>query len=236
MVRFARVVATGIPHHITQRGNTRRFILEGDTERSIYLDLLHQGMERYGMALLGYCLMSNHIHLIAVPKKKDALARSLKNVHGRFASYWNAANRSSGHVWQGRYYSCPLDEKHLWEALRYVELNPVRAALVGRAPDWAWSSAAVHWGAAVVPSWLEMDAWTRRWSSETWRTYLQIAQDESDLIAIRNSTYSGRPLGSADFTRALEKEAHRPLTPQKRGPKKQPGPAPQQATLFGNPF
>ena len=133
MVRFARVVAPGIPHHITQRGNTRRFILGGDAERSIYLDLLHQGMERYGMALIGYCLMSNHVHLIAVPERKDALARGLKDVHGRFASYWNAANRSSGHVWQGRFYSCPLDEKHLWEALRYVELNPVRASLVGRA-------------------------------------------------------------------------------------------------------
>lgn len=236
MVRFARVVAPGTPHHITQRGNTRRFILERDAERSIYLDLLHQGMERYGMSLFGYCLMSNHVHLIAVPEKKDALARTLKDVHGRFASYWNAANRSSGHVWQGRFYSCPLDEKHLWEALRYVELNPVRASLVGRALDWPWSSAAAHCGAALVSPWLDMDAWSQRWSTDTWHAYLQIAQDESDLIGIRDSTYSGRPLGSADFTRALEKEAHRPLTPQKRGPKKHPGPAPQQATLFVDPF
>jgi putative transposase len=72
MVRFARVVAPGLAHHITQRGNTRRFILEGEAEKSIYLDLLHQGIERYGMALIGYCLMSNHVRLIAVPKKKDA--------------------------------------------------------------------------------------------------------------------------------------------------------------------
>jgi putative transposase len=127
MVRFARVVAPGIPHHVTQRGNARRFILEGEAECSVYLDLLGQGMERYGVELIGYCLMSNHVHLIAAPTKKDGPARSLKNAHGRFASYWNAVNRSSGHVWQGRYYSCPLDEKHLWEALRYVELNPVRA-------------------------------------------------------------------------------------------------------------
>ena len=101
MVRFARVVAPGIPHHVTQRGNARRFILEGEAECRVYLDLLRQGMERYGVELIGYCLMSNHVHLIAVPTKKDGLARSLKNAHRRFASYWNAVNRSSGHVWQG---------------------------------------------------------------------------------------------------------------------------------------
>jgi len=77
--------------------------------------------------------MSNHVHLIAVPRKADVLARTLKETHGRFASYWNALHHSTGHVWQGRYYSCPLDEPHLWEASRYTELNPVRASLVDRA-------------------------------------------------------------------------------------------------------
>ena len=125
-VRFARVVALEVAHHITQRGNARRFVLETDTERGVYLDLLQQGIQRHGVALIGYCLMSNHVHLVAVPQSKDALARSLKQTHGRFASYWNAVNGSSGHVWQGRYYSCPLDDNHLWEALRYIELNPVR--------------------------------------------------------------------------------------------------------------
>jgi hypothetical protein len=94
--------------------------------------------------------------------EKNALAPSLKDTHGRIASYWNAVYHSSGHVRQGRYYSCPLDEGHLWEALRYTELNPVRASLVRRAPDWPWSSAAVHCGAAPVPPWLDMDFWGRR--------------------------------------------------------------------------
>jgi REP element-mobilizing transposase RayT len=124
MVRFARVVALDVAHHITQRGNARRFILETDQERTVYLDLLQQGIQRYGVELIGYCLMSNHVHLVAVPQDQNALRRSLREAHGRFASYWNAVNHSSGHVWQGRYFSCPLDETHLWEALRYVELNP----------------------------------------------------------------------------------------------------------------
>jgi len=83
--------------------------------------------------------MSNHVHLVAVPRKADVLARTLKETHGRFASYWNALHHSTGHVWQGRYYSCPVDEPHLWEALRYAELNPVRASLVDRAECWGWS-------------------------------------------------------------------------------------------------
>jgi hypothetical protein len=75
---------------------------------------------------MGYCLMSNHVRLVLVPRRAESLGLALKHAHGRYASYWNAAYHSSGHVWQGRYYSCPLDEPHLWEALCYTELNPVR--------------------------------------------------------------------------------------------------------------
>jgi REP element-mobilizing transposase RayT len=105
-------------------------VLGDEADRKVYLDLLRQSTEQHGVAVIGYCLMSNHIHLVAVPRKADVLARTLKETHGRFASYWNALHHSTGHVWQGRYYSCPLDEPHLWEALRYTELNPVRASLV----------------------------------------------------------------------------------------------------------
>ena len=130
MARLARVIAVGVPHHITQRGNPRRFILQDEADRKVYLDLLRQSTELHGVALIGYCLMSNHVHLVAVPRKADVLARALKETHGRFASYWKALHHSTGHVWQGRYYCCPLHEPHLWEALRYTELNPVRASLV----------------------------------------------------------------------------------------------------------
>jgi REP element-mobilizing transposase RayT len=123
MGRFNRVVALDVPHHVTQRGNGRRFVLYGDADRTIYLKLLRENIVLYGVTLIGYCLMSNHIHLIAIPHKVDGLAQALKQTHGRYASYWNAAHQSNGHVWQGRYYSCPLDQSHLWEALRYTELS-----------------------------------------------------------------------------------------------------------------
>jgi REP element-mobilizing transposase RayT len=125
MGRFNRVVAVDVPHHITQRGNGRRFILDCDADRAVYLKLLHENMDLHGVALIGYCLMSNHVHLVAIPTKGEGLAEALKQIHGRYACYWNVAHQSSGHVWQGRYYPCPLDETHLWEALRYTELNPL---------------------------------------------------------------------------------------------------------------
>ncbi len=218
VARLARVVGAEIPHHITQRGNAGRFILEEEQDRSVYLEMLQRSSELYNVALIGYCLMSNHIHLVAVPAKPDGLARTLKETHGRFASYWNAVHHSSGHVWQGRYYSCPLDESHLWRALRYTELNPVRARMVARADDWKWSSATTHCQGSAPDSWLAMNPWRERWSSDTWRAYLEAGVDEEELSALRRSTFSGRPLGSMEFTQSLEKVTKRRLVPQKRGP------------------
>jgi putative transposase len=231
MTRLARVIAVGVPHHITQRGNARRFILQDESDRKVYLDLLRQSTEFHGIAVVGYCLMSNHVHVIAVPEKGDGLARALKETHGRFASYWNALHHSTGHVWQGRYYSCPLDEPHLWEALRYTELNPVRASLVTRAECWNWSSAAAHCGADGTEAWLAMPLWRARWSAIDWRMYLDAGVTESQLAAIRRSTYSGRPLGSQEFTTMLEKETKRRLTPQKPGPKKKSDKSEKQETF-----
>jgi putative transposase len=124
VARLARVIAVDIPHHVTQRGNARRFILDCDAERTVYLSLLWQDVELYGVSLIGYCLMSNHVHLVTIPRKADELSLALRHTHGRYASYWNALHQCSGHVWQGRYYSCPLDPLHLWKVLRYTELNP----------------------------------------------------------------------------------------------------------------
>src|SRR5579871_771625 len=126
MARMARVVAVDVPHHITQRGNAGRFVLECDADRLVYLHLLQHYSQLYHLSLLGYCLMTNHVHLIAVPERNQAMELALKQTHGRYATYFNARYECSGHVWQGRYYSCPLDLAHLWAALRYTELNPVR--------------------------------------------------------------------------------------------------------------
>src|SRR5262245_20811294 len=96
MARLPRVVVVDVPHHVTQRGNARQVILGSDAQRSTYLELLREYSHLYGMSLLGYCLMSNHVHLIVVPRTPIALSQRLKQAHGRYASYWNAQPGAPG--------------------------------------------------------------------------------------------------------------------------------------------
>jgi len=217
MVRLPRVVVVDVPHHITQRGNARQAIFTTDADRLAYLELLRQHCELSSLSLLGYCLMSNHVHLIAVPRTEQALAQALQHTHGRYAAYWNARQSSSGHVWQGRFYSCPLDASHLWTALRYVELNPVRASMVPSASEWRWSSAAAHCDVAVAAPWLELELWNKRWTAQEWSTYLAAGESGAELALLRQFTHTGRPLGTPEFVASLEQATLRLLAPRRRG-------------------
>lgn len=217
MARLPRVAVTDVPHHVTQRGNARQTIFATDSDRLTFLDLLRQYSQLYDLSLLGYCLMSNHIHLVAVPHAPHALSQCLQHAHGRYAAYWNARQASSGHVWQGRFYSCPLDEPHLWTALRYVELNPVRAGLSISANQWQWSSAAAHSGLAIPDPILDIHRWRQSWDATSWLRFLGTAESDAELRALRHSTYTGRPLGDADFLSALESTTSRHLAPKKGG-------------------
>jgi putative transposase len=231
MARFPRVVVVGVPHHVTQRGNARQVILSSDSDRVAYLELLREYSELYDLSVLGYCLMSNHVHLIAIPHRLEALALSLKQAHGRYASYWNALQSSTGHVWQGRFYSCPLDEAHLWEALRYAELNPVRAGMAETAEQWKWSSAAAHCDQASPGPMLQMEHWRKRWTASEWQQFLAAREAPSEIAALRQCTHTGRPLGSPEFVAALEERLVRPLAPRKGGRPKRASPDSRQLSF-----
>ena len=233
MARLPRVVVVDVPHHVTQRGNARQAILANEADRIAYIELLRHYAELYRLSLLGYCLLSNHVHLIAVPRAPEALAQTLKHTHGRYASYWNARQSTTGHVWQGRFYSCPLDDSHLWAALRYTELNPVRAGLVAAAEQWRWSSAAAHCGAAPPDTMLETEGWRKRWTVADWREYLCARESQTDLTALRQYTHTGRPLGTPDFVASLERSTLRRLVPRKGGrPKNSSTDSTQQGLTF----
>lgn len=233
MARLPRVIAVDTAHHVTQRGNARRFVFESDADRLVYWRLLQKYFPLYKLSLTGYCLMSNHIHLVVVPRRADSIAMALKQLHGRYAAYLNARQQSSGHVWQGRYYSCPLDAPHLWAALRYIELNPVRAGMAVESEAWRWSSAALHCGDEEVRGGVDMSLWRAAWTSSDWRAYLREggAGDEAD--AIRRNTHTGRPLGTEEFVEGLEGALHRRLRPEKGGrPRRLPPDARQTAVIF----
>ncbi len=144
MARIARFVVPGLPHHVTQRGNRRERVFFGDDDYELYRDLLASQCRKQGVACWAYCLMPNHVHLILVPDREEALARALGETHRRYASVVNARARVTGHLFQSRFGSVVIDEEHLAAAARYVALNPVRAKLVARAEDWRWSSARAH--------------------------------------------------------------------------------------------
>jgi putative transposase len=222
MARLPRVVVIDVPHHVTQRGNAQQVIFAQNADRVTYLELLRQYSQLYGLSLLGYCLMSNHVHLIVAPHAATALANTLKHTHGRYASYWNACQSSTGHVWQGRFYSCPLDDAHLWEALRYTELNPVRAGLVTTAEQWQWSSAAMHCSFVPPNPLLDMQPWQRRWTAAHWHDYLRAGESDADLAQLRRCTFTGRPLGTPDFVAELERSTRRCLAPRQGGRPKNP--------------
>ncbi len=211
MPRVARIVVPGWPHHVTQRGNNRQDVFFVDDDRRVYLKLLKEQAEVYGLAVLGYCLMTNHVHLVAVPAGEQSLAKAVGRTHFLYSQYVNRFHKRSGHLWQNRFYSCVLDETHLWRGLAYVERNPVRARLVRQAWRYEWSSAAAHVGEADQSGLLDLSAWQREWKPGHWQKALVDSDDDKVTELIRASTHSGRPLATDSILSKLEHKLGRRL-------------------------
>lgn len=224
MVRQARMVLPGVAHHITQRGNNRQDVFFTDDDRVAYLEILAQQSELYGLSVHGYCLMTNHIHLLAEPKAADSLAKAVGRTHFRYTLYINEMHVRSGHLWQNRFYSCMLDDGHYLDAMRYIERNPVKAKLVRRAWRWPWSSAAAHCELQPPPAALDTAPWQAlRITGGEWENELIQKDDEDVTGAIRRATCTGRPLGSDSFISKLEAAAGRRMRPLPHGrPRKTP--------------
>ena len=168
------------------------------------------------MVTLAYCLMTNHVHFVSVPARADSLARVFKPVDLRYAQHINWTQGISGRLWQGRFFSCPLDDEHLWAAIRYVERNPVRARLVRKAEDYPWSSAQAHCGMRDDPVLGPLPE-RRPPETSTWTTWLAARDDEKMLSRLRLCTRTGRPAGSKQFLARLESKLGRRLQPKPVG-------------------
>ncbi len=214
MARIARVVVPDIPHHVVQRGVRRMHVFFSDADREEYLSLLSAEAKRRGLEFLAWCLMSNHVHLVVVPHHERSLAASLGEAHRKYTSKINMREGCRGHLWQERFHSYPLDDSHLMAAVRYVEVNPVRAGLVERAQDWEWSSARFHLG---------LEKRDRLLSEGTlfglvgdWQSFLEneiTPKGENMELHLR----TGRPFGPSYFVEKLEKLAGRRLRPSRGG-------------------
>ncbi len=218
MPRSARIVLPGMPHHVTQRGNRRQPLFYSDEDRLAYRELVALYCRKHTTQCLAWCLMDNHVHLILKPATADGLRATLAGAHTTYAQRINRLQQSYGHLFQGRYYSYPMNETHLWIAARYVELNPVRAGLVERAEDWHWSSARAHVSRLDdgltdiaglgdhVANWSAMLAQGLEAADE--------ADDHIDKYLAR-----GLPLGSPEWRATVAAEQGISLEARKRGPK-----------------
>ncbi len=216
MARIARVIATGIPHHITQRGNRRMPTFFRDEDYQAYLALMSEWCGKCGVEIWAYCLMPNHVHLVAVPETEDGLRRAIGEAHRRYSRMINFRENWRGHLWQGRFASFPMDETYLLAAARYVEMNPVRAGLVADAGLWPWSSTRAHIDGkddqlVKVAPLLEM--------AGDWRIFLAGAEEVEQVNSIRKHERTGRPLGGENFVARMESSLDRLLKRGKPGPK-----------------
>ncbi len=221
MAGAARVVAEGVPHHITQRGNNRQNIFLLDEDRRFYIEALRAKSRQHGLTILGYCLMTNHVHLIAIPKQPHSLAEAVGQAHWRYTMHFNKSTSRRGHLWRNRFYSCPLGPSHLVAALAYVDLNPVRAAMAGSAVHYPWSSAAAHCGNAAHDRLIDAWAWGNEGLAEGWAGRFRAESAGLRDNELRRATYSGLPFGSEEFVDEMEVRLGRRLRA------KPPGPAPR---------
>jgi putative transposase len=180
-----------------------------------YLHWLTKFAPKCGLEIWAYCLMPNHIHLIGVPRQADSLSRTLQTVHMQYARYFNGKRKEVGHLWQGRFFSCAMDERHVSAAVRYVELNPVRGGLVESPYDYPWSSAKSHVSGAKDAV-LSGPCFLTETMAD-WRQYLGMAQDAEAEAAVVKATNTGRPCGRADFVQQIEQQLGRKLTFLPRG-------------------
>jgi putative transposase len=216
MARIARVVVPGYPHHVTQRGCRRQQTFFSPDDYRYYLDLLWNRKADVGISVWAYCLMPNHVHLVVVPETNQSLSRFLGPAHRQYALEVNRRMGWKGHLWQERFHSFVMDERHLRAAVRYVELNPVRANLCASAFDWPWSSTASYMS-GKDDGLVEIGPMLERIGN--WEDYLSRPSVATTDDVLRRHSRSGRPAGNDVFLGVIEALTGRRLKKRKPGPR-----------------
>jgi len=216
MPRVARVVAPNFPHHIVQRGNRRQKVFFKDEDYEGYLRLLHDHICRFNINVAAYCLMPNHVHLIAIPGEDGNLAKAIGETHRKYTRMINFREKWRGYLWQGRFNSYVLDERYLLAAVRYILLNPVKAAIVEKPCDYRWSSAMHHF--KIKTDKLINDNLLGALIGD-WEAFIETDIDQNEAKMLRLHERTGRPLGDVAFIENLETILGRSLKKEKPGPR-----------------
>lgn len=214
MPRTARLVIPDCPHHVIQRGNRRQQTFFRDEDYQHYINLMAESCQQYNVEVWAYCLMPNHIHLIAVPQDEVAFSKAFGEAHKEYARYINRQKGWTGHLWQSRFSSFAMDETYLLSCAKYIELNPVKANLCRKAEDWPWNSAHAHLtqksdALCIVEPLLKY--------IKDWQAFL--TEGDSKHIEIKNNMNSPFPLASDQFLDELEEKYQRSFRKKKAGRK-----------------
>jgi putative transposase len=215
MTRPRRCVIPQYAHHVRHRGVRKDAVFHDETDRLVYLRDLKNGCGQHGVRIRSYTLMTNHVHLIAVPDSETSISRALHLAHTEYSAYFNAKYGFVGHVWQSRPGISAMDDRYMWNAIRYVERNPVRAGMVKRAEDYPWSSAAAHCGLRYDP--LLSDDFPPPGVIDDWSKWLEIKDSDEEIRMIRRHTSTGRPWCTPEILIELEKLTGKKLKLQSRG-------------------
>jgi putative transposase len=223
MGRLPRTIDEGLVYHALNRGNNRADVFADDADRLTFLESLARTQDRYPFRLFGYCLMTNHFHLLLRPEPGQSISRILQSLTIAHTWRYHKRRRTSGHVWQGRFKSPVIqDDSHLLVVLRYIEANPLRARMVADPADYRWSSF-LHHGTgqddpllSPFPEWEELGR-TEAERRQRWRAKVRADQKESELVAVRQALRSGRPFGDSEWTERMAKRLNIDLNPRPRG-------------------
>ncbi len=184
------------------------------------MKLLRKFFSKYGVRLISYCLMGNHAHLAVIPEHECSLADGAGRLHKDFSRWQNIQRDRVGHLWQNRFFSCPVEEDRERDVLAHVKMNPVRTGIVKNAWDWEWSSARAHIENKDPTGLLDMDYRQKTYDPKEWKEYLERkTAEESFCDSIRGATSTGRLLGKNETARYLEEKLGKTLLPKKRGRK-----------------
>ena len=208
MPRTARAIVAGFCYHVINRGNNKAQIFHEDADYAAFIGLMAAAQRKYPLALLGACLMPNHIHLVVQPDHDRAVTRWMHWLLTSHVGIHARKYQTVGRVWQGRFKASAIQrDEHLLRVLRYVERNAMRAELCERAEDWRWGS--LNWRSrdpavfALQPSPVALP--------KDWIRLVNAPQTAEELEAIRGSINRQRPIGSKSWIKcaaqALEMES-----------------------------
>lgn len=216
MPRRSRLVLPGVPLHVTQRGVNRAAIFLNDQDRRHYRRLLRDACVKQDVAIHAFVLMDNHVHLLLTPPSGHALAAAMRISGQSYVQYFNARHGRSGTLWQGRFKSCLVDsDRYLLTVIRYIELNPVRAAMVAAPEDYRWSSVHTHLGRSFDPVitphplYIALGA-TPAERVAAYSQWLRLGVPEDEVQTIRSYNAQERALGSPRFQEMVARSLNRP--------------------------